>query len=372
MRLGGPVLRVDVHVRVGREDAQVGDQPGPRLLRGVGDRRLEGDPLAGAGRGGVLVQPHLDRRCRRLGLRGRAAGEPSGSRAARVAARSPRRAGRVRISHSSAERESPGEGQGEGQDPGRGQRRYDEQRQVLRQRVGVDDEPLQVQQGGRERVQLQQRLPGPASRGLGRQLVGRVEPEEQEEAERQAEPVGLREGRDQQPDAGQEQSQQGAGEEGAGGRARERADVAADPPQVGQRQQVGAEPQRHRGDALADEQRAAGDRGEQERLEGAAFPLPAHGVGRHQHHQEAADRDGHLDGQGDRLALLEEVQLLVGRDEVRRDAQQRRVGQHHREAAPGEPQVAQLLLRHHQPGGLGRRRRRGAGARGLTHRRLPA
>src|SRR5262249_61040451 len=66
----------------------------------------------------------------------------------------------------------------------------------------------------------------------------------------------------------------------------------------------------------------------------------------------------YLHDQIDRVLLVEQVQLLVGRREVRQETEQEAECEDEDRTATAEPEIAQLLSRHHEPAGCGRRVRR--------------
>ena len=191
-----------------------------------------------------------------------------------------------------------------------------------------------------EGVDPQDEIARPALLRARRQLVRRVEGEQDEEADREAHPVRAGERADQEAEPGEEHREQGAHREPGEQRDADDVDPAADEPDVRDEDDERSEPERQGGQALAEHEVAPRHRRQQKRLEGPAFALTAERIRRAQEHDQRADRDSDLQRQVDRLALLEEVERLVRRHEVGRDAEQEAEGEHHRECAARDPDVA--------------------------------
>src|SRR5262249_23599671 len=87
-------------------------------------------------------------------------------------------------------------------------------------------------------------------------------------------------------------------------------------------------------------------RRQEQGLERCALALAADRVGSREQRQERADGDGDLDDEVDRLALLEEVERAIRRDEVRHRAHDDAEREAQQQAAPADPEVPELLLEH--------------------------
>ena len=88
---------------------------------------------------------------------------------------------------------------------------------------------------------------------------------------------------------------------------------------------------------------------EEQALERSSLALAAHRVGGSEEYKQRAHGDRDLQCEVDGLALLEEVERRVRRDEVGDDAEHAAERQAEQEAAAAEPQVAELLLQHDEP-----------------------
>ena len=88
---------------------------------------------------------------------------------------------------------------------------------------------------------------------------------------------------------------------------------------------------------------------EEQRLEASAVALARDRVGRGEKREQRSHRHGHLERDADRLALLDEVDGLVGRDQVGGRAQEHAVGDEQREPATAQPQVGELAAGDDRP-----------------------
>ena len=87
---------------------------------------------------------------------------------------------------------------------------------------------------------------------------------------------------------------------------------------------------------------AAGDRRQQQGLEGAPLAFTGDGIGAHDQGRKCSETDRRLDHDATRLPSIEQVHARVGRREVGEQRQQHRETEQHREATGAQPQVGQL------------------------------
>jgi hypothetical protein len=206
--------------------------------------------------------------------------------------------------------------------------------------VARDDDLPDVALARGQRVDAQEEVAGPSALPARRELARREEREQDEETDRQTDAVGAREDANEDPERREEDRKQRSDDKAGCHRVAHDSDAPPEEPDVRERDGERAEPQRERRQELARRELEPPDGGEEQALERPAFSLPAPCVGGREEREQASDRDRHLEGEVHGLALLEEVERPVRRDEVRDHAQEQAEREAQGEPAAAEPEVS--------------------------------
>src|SRR5262249_40404090 len=155
-----------------------------------------------------------------------------------------------------------------------------------------------------------------------RKLSRREERQENEEAHRETHTIRSREQAHDDPERREEDGKERPDHEPHGKRVADETDAAPEEPHVRDGDRERPDPEGERRDELPGSELESRHWREEQALEAASLALAAHRVGGSEETEERADRDRDLERQVHRLPLLEEVERVVGRDQVGDDAQE--------------------------------------------------
>ena len=219
--------------------------------------------------------------------------------------------------------------------------------------VLVDHDLADVVLARRQRVEAEQQVAGPALLRARRELGRREQREQDEQAHRQAQPVRRREVLlTTIPQAGEGDRHERPDGDSGRDRLPHRPDSVTEEPEVRDRYDYRRQPRAREPRAACPPRAAKRATGVSSRLSSVArsrSPLTASAAASRA--SSAPTATATCESQVDRLALLEEVERLVGGCEIGHHAEQRAERAQERQPPPSEPEPAELLAGNGQPRG---------------------